>query len=211
MIRPSTRQLQAVAGAAFILAAAVVVVPLPAWLGRRLTVLASARWLVATLALAGGLLAVVTVVRSGSGSGTGRRRSRTTGLAGAGVSPGNPDQVVGGDIEAALTRLARVSRAEWEENDDRLLVRDRAEATAVTVLAATEGYSETEAEERVRDGSWTDDPRAAAFLGGATVPKPPLWMRIVDWLHGDPYRRQARAAVAEIAERASHATEVTRP
>lgn len=43
--------------------------------------------------------------------------------------------------------------------------REGLRAAATAVLREYEGLSGTEAEERIEDGSWTDDPYAAAFLG----------------------------------------------
>lgn len=50
--------------------------------------------------------------------------------------------------------------------DQRDAVRERLHAAAVAVIARTEGLSREQAVERLEDGSWTDDPYAAAFFTG---------------------------------------------
>ena len=66
----------------------------------------------------------------------------------------------------------------------RQLIRDRADlreevaAAAVTAVADRENCSPEEAEERIEAGTWTDDPHAAAFLGGADAERPPLFDRL---------------------------------
>lgn len=68
--------------------------------------------------------------------------------------------------------------------------------TLDTVLVERGGLSSEAAMERRRAGSWTDDPRAATFLGNTDVR--PLSLRFRDWFVGDEFRANLRATVAEI-------------
>ncbi|UPV76448.1 hypothetical protein M0R89_20005 (plasmid) [Halorussus limi] len=72
----------------------------------------------------------------------------------------------------------------------------RIRRTAITVIADADRIDEERAAERVAAGSWTDDPRAAAFLGGRHLA--PLRTRIRDWASGKRYERWATRAVEEI-------------
>jgi hypothetical protein len=85
--------------------------------------------------------------------------------------------------------------------------RKRIRRTAISVIAADENVSPAVAAERIAAGSWTDDPRAAAFLGGRH--HAPLRTRIRDWASGEQFERWATQAVAavEARERGSEARE----
>lgn len=78
----------------------------------------------------------------------------------------------------------------------RKTARGRIREIAVAVVAAAENCNPEAAAERIRDGTWTDDPRAAAFLGGSELA--PLRIRIRDWASGERFERWATHAVAEI-------------
>ncbi|WP_424016523.1 DUF7269 family protein [Halorientalis pallida] len=118
-------------------------------------------------------------------------------------------RVAGESVDEALSRLSGPTRREsWSINDDRWEVRSRVRDVAETVLVEHDRLDPKTASARLDDGSWTDDPRAAAFLGDAT---PPPTVRVVDWLSGRPFERRARAAVSELAARADADTEVERP
>lgn len=68
--------------------------------------------------------------------------------------------------------------------------------TAIEVLAEGHDVSVHDATSRIDDGTWTDDPRASAFLSAdASLP---LRIRIVDWAYGVRYHRGLEAAVEEI-------------
>ncbi|MFC4451682.1 DUF7269 family protein [Halorussus aquaticus] len=87
-----------------------------------------------------------------------------------------------------------------DETDDlyarRRNVRTRIRETAISVVADAERIDSETAAERISAGSWTDDPRAAAFLGGRRLA--PLRTRIRDWASGERFERWATRAVAEI-------------
>lgn len=110
-------------------------------------------------------------------------------------------RIVGRSIDDLLDRIA--SPEGQATKVDRLIdqgrIRDAVRETAVSVLVDTRGYSRPEARDHVESGNWTDRPRAAAFLGGGTADLP-LEVRIRDWLSGEPFERQVRAAVEELAD-----------
>ncbi|NEU58201.1 hypothetical protein [Halorussus sp. MSC15.2] len=87
-----------------------------------------------------------------------------------------------------------------DETDDlyarRRNVRGRIRETAISVVADAERIDSETAADRISAGSWTDDPRAAAFLGGRHLA--PLRTRIRDWASGERFERWATRAVAEI-------------
>jgi hypothetical protein len=69
-------------------------------------------------------------------------------------------------------------------------------ATAVDVVALTDA---ADAEEAVDDGTWTDDPLAAATLAGPDGPRPSFWARLRKWLDPAAEReRRIRRTVAAI-------------
>ena len=94
---------------------------------------------------------------------------------------------------------------ETDPDDGRLLdsgkrtARKRIHETAVSVVAADENVSSGVAVERIAAGTWTDDPRAAAFLGGRR--HAPLRTRIRDWASGEQFERWATHAVEAIEAR----------
>ncbi|WP_435181587.1 DUF7269 family protein [Halorussus sp. AFM4] len=68
--------------------------------------------------------------------------------------------------------------------------------TAISVVADVENVDRETAADLVGSGAWTDDPRAAAFLGRRNYA--PLRTRIRDWASGEHFERWAGHAVAEI-------------
>jgi len=77
----------------------------------------------------------------------------------------------------------------------RTIARGRIRERAIAAIAAAENCDRERAAERIDAGRWTDDPRAAAFLGGAR--HAPLRIRIRDWASGERFERWATSAVAE--------------
>lgn len=70
---------------------------------------------------------------------------------------------------------------------------------AVELLADTDEYDRDTAASAIADGSWTENPRAAAFLADEVTPPWPVRLR--DWLASAPAaRRQARATVDELVQ-----------
>jgi hypothetical protein len=78
----------------------------------------------------------------------------------------------------------------------RRAVRERLRADAVEALERTRGYGTEEARRRVREGRWTDEERAAAFLA-ADADAGGGWLDAA--LRGDPaFAARARRTVDEI-------------
>lgn len=50
-------------------------------------------------------------------------------------------------------------------------LRNRLEDSLVEAIVRREGCSDDEAQARIETGGWTDDPEAAAFLGGPSAPR----------------------------------------
>lgn len=84
---------------------------------------------------------------------------------------------------------------------DRAAVRERLATDAVAVLTRYEGLSEQRARDRLADGSWTDDPYAAAFFG-AGEPTVPFRERVRAALRDESrFQRRARHVVRELSRR----------
>ena len=81
-------------------------------------------------------------------------------------------------------RLAAIESTSRDGERDRIesSLRER----AVELQTVYEGYDEQTASERVETGQWTDDPRAAAFLGGPAVAGPGWRTELWDWLRPMP-------------------------
>ena len=102
-------------------------------------------------------------------------------------------RTTGDDIDSVFDDDAEDGR---DLGTRRTAARGRIRETAIAVIAAAENCNHADAARRIDDGSWTGDPRAAAFLGGAR--HAPLRIRIRDWASGEGYERWATHAVAEI-------------
>jgi len=80
--------------------------------------------------------------------------------------------------------------------------RRRLSEAAADTIALREDVSPDEAERRVADGVWTDDPVAASYLGGSHVPRPPWRIRLRLTLGGRDSRPYfVERTVAAIAAR----------
>lgn len=106
-----------------------------------------------------------------------RRRRRST-IRGA--ETGDPELVVPTDAPGSTfdRRVATVADFRRASVRERQRLRDHLRETAVAVVARHFDCSREEADARVEDGTWTDDPFAASFLGGRDVPSPPLLARL---------------------------------
>lgn len=116
------------------------------------------------------------------------RRTETVTVEPAAEDPEEPAYVVGDDIRAMLK----------DPRGD-----DREELVAVLRRAAVDELSRQhgreEAREMVEEGSWTDDPRAAAALAEGGYSHLPLRFRLYDWLfEEDALERRAEAVVDEL-------------
>ncbi|MFC4549794.1 MULTISPECIES: DUF7269 family protein [Halorussus] len=71
--------------------------------------------------------------------------------------------------------------------------------TAVEAYARAEECSPETARRSITAGAWTDDPVAAAFLGGEEGPRYPLWARLRGWLDPSAERdRRIRRTIAAL-------------
>lgn len=124
----------------------------------------------------------------------------------SGGSSANADSVVGGELEETLEALADPSEtvSGWQ----RVKVKRAVESLAVDVLRRESAYDYDDIEAVLEEGPWTDDPRAAAFLGAESLP---IRTQIIDWASGEPYQRKVEATVSELADIADVATEVESP
>lgn len=109
----------------------------------------------------------------------------------------------GADFEETLGRITG-NRHRVTHSGTR--VRDALRSVAATVLTRYGPYSQDEAQAAIDDGTWTDNPVAARFLGD-DVPPPPLRNRI--WFAvrgGSAFSRGIRESVEAIATAAGLAT-----
>jgi len=113
---------------------------------------------------------------------------------------GSERTVAGADLDRQLQLIA-------DDDDDlgrqaRGRVRREVRSVAVDTLVDLESVSEETAHQWLETGQWTADPRASVFLGGDDVERPPLKLRLHDWLSADPtFTRRARATVNELTAR----------
>lgn len=105
-------------------------------------------------------------------------------------------------VENADGTLDSPRPAEWWEIRRRETVEEEIRTVATRVVAETEDCSPGEAAAMLDAGTWTDDPRAASFLGTDAAPEPPLRTRFSDWLSGEAYDRHVEHTVDELAKRA---------
>lgn len=85
----------------------------------------------------------------------------------------------------------------------RRVSRDHLADVAITVLTATEGCTEAEAEQALAQGTWTDDPIAAACFAD-TPPQPGIRGALVPYLDGrSRYERELVHAVDALQARLS--------
>jgi hypothetical protein len=141
------------------------------------------------LALVFGALGLVTGL---SGTAVRRRSLPTPETVGA------DRPTVGAELDRQLSLIGDGERG----RQARARVRRAVRSVAVETLCEVEGIDEATAERWLDGGEWTSDPRAAAFLGDDSVPRPSVGLRLRDWLSADPtFVRRARAAVAAVERR----------
>jgi len=106
--------------------------------------------------------------------------------------------MAGSEIDSQLALVAE----DETSRQARARVRRGVRSVAVETLVDVDGVDEAEAERRLDAGTWTADPRARAFLGDEGVERPPLSVRVTDWLSADPtFTRRATATVEELERR----------
>lgn len=108
-------------------------------------------------------------------------------------------KLVGSNYERRL----RAAASDWYRCEERYSVRDireRLEANAVSAVQLSEGLDEPAAIRAVEDGTWTDDPVAAAFL--APDRTQPLYERLRGALDpGRAYQRRVERTLRAIEHR----------
>jgi hypothetical protein len=102
---------------------------------------------------------------------------------------------VGADIDGAFDALDADDETAWSTMNAQRVLRSELRRAAVTALEAR-GHTRDEAERLVDTGAWTEDRRAASFLGDVHLP---LRTRVRDWASGEGERRRAEAAVEQLA------------
>ena len=117
---------------------------------------------------------------------------------------------VGADLDRTVAAVDRTVSSRARVRREASVLPPLREA-AISAVARSEGISRTAAAERVAEGTWTDDERAAALLADEGAAPLPLSVRIVDWFHGDAFERSVDATLAEVAARAGVETEVRAP
>lgn len=103
----------------------------------------------------------------------------------------------GDDFDERVAALASRSGRRWHGPGYERL-RQRLQAAAVEATAHRWRLTDAAARERVAAGEWTEDPAAAWFIGGPSVPPPPWPVRARALL-------ESRAAVAFYANRTADA------
>ncbi|MFC7138718.1 hypothetical protein ACFQMA_02565 [Halosimplex aquaticum] len=100
----------------------------------------------------------------------------------------------GDDLDRRLNRLALTRFSEAERHR----LRKEVGEIAVATLQRRERCSADEAEQALAEGTWTDDPFAAAFFTGR-APEASATDRVRELLHREsPFKRRGIRAIAEI-------------
>ncbi|WP_225335565.1 DUF7269 family protein [Halomicrobium urmianum] len=127
------------------------------------------------------------------------------------------DEAVAAPPEDATARRGRAVAGDLDElvdaaaDGDRgavVAVRQRLREVAATAHARATGAERDEARTAVRDGRWTDDRTAAAFLADGD-PDHPVWSRLLLWL--DPGRERRRRIERTVAATERLAASVRAP
>ncbi|NHN43086.1 hypothetical protein G9C85_15825 [Halorubellus sp. JP-L1] len=108
-------------------------------------------------------------------------------------------ETVGGELPESAAKNWWTYR---EKND----VTSTLTELAVRVLANEHDVDGETAAAMVAAGTWTDDARAAAFLGDDGAGALPLRVQFVDWLSGEAYQRRVDATVDALARHAGVST-----
>ncbi len=104
--------------------------------------------------------------------------------------------VPGREFDATLAEAAAWGRRGGVA--ERREVRQRLRSAAVAALVRYEGLSESEARGRLADGTWTEDPVAAAYFARGGVVSPRLRDR-ARAVVASPYRLRATRAVEQLS------------
>ncbi|PSP56646.1 hypothetical protein BRC82_01870 [Halobacteriales archaeon QS_1_67_19] len=148
-----------------------------------------------------GLLALVQGFRTAQA----RKRTEIRGAETPDVETVETMPTPGHEFDARIEGLtSRSRRMHLRERTD---LRDALEAAAVRAVADRDNCSREAARERIEDGTWTDDPHAAAFLGGDAAPTPPLIDRLRVIASGESAYQFRLRRTADAVARAAGVTE----
>jgi hypothetical protein len=152
------------------------------------------------MSLTPGLLGVVAALALLGGAGAVRARlridERDTDLPTPESTHAHP--TLGTEFDDDIAALVPSGRMQGVS--ERRAVRDRLDELAIAVLMR-EGDSEHVARERLAEGTWTDDPYAAAFFAEARASDVPLEERLRTAFSTEPSsRRRARHAADALAD-----------
>lgn len=119
-----------------------------------------------------------------------------------GVETADPEIVAPVDAPGVSfdRRVAKATGYRRTTVETRQRVHDRLQDAAVAVVQRRFDCSRGAAIDRIEAGTWTDDPFAAAFLGGPDAPSPPLVARLRHALRTESsFQRDARRTADAIA------------
>lgn len=88
-----------------------------------------------------------------------------------------PAPTPGTELDEAVHELSHARGVRQTRDRDR--IQERLRQDAIETLATTGAYSRVDAAAAVRDGSWTTDRFAAAFVGGEDAPRPRIHQRVI--------------------------------
>ncbi|MFB6143133.1 MAG: hypothetical protein ABEJ30_07300, partial [Halorientalis sp.] len=91
--------------------------------------------------------------------------------------------IAGGDIDDAIAAAVAAADPTPGDSADAATVRSRLRWLAIAVQVREAGLARRDAAQAVDEGTWTDDPVAAAFLGESVTQ--PLGRRVRNWLLPD--------------------------
>lgn len=115
------------------------------------------------------------------------------------TTPEAEQLVVGSDVDELLESIdGRVDPYNGLEASYAADIRRELRETAERAIVDSTGVSEPVAAAAIEDGSWTDDQRAASFLGGDGVSEPPLGVQLRDWASGEAFDRKVGATIDAI-------------
>ena len=127
-----------------------------------------------------------------------RRRSEIRGAETDDPEVVAPVDAPGAEFDRQVASATGYRRATVQK---RRRVRKRLEESAVAVVQRRLDCSREDARDRIEAGTWTDDPFAAAFLGGEDAPAPPLIDRLRHALSQEStFQRDARRTADAIAD-----------
>lgn len=116
-----------------------------------------------------------------------------------------PERVPAGDavppgawVTLAAGESDRIARATTVGRYGSGVAREQLIDAVAETLTTVRDVDETTARTMVADGTWSDDPRAAAYLADGETPTVPPATRLRDWLSGERRQRRVRATVREL-------------